>query len=316
MGAGHTSISYETPDLMFDARLQLQAEEYNTVRIKLSELTKQAITESLAGNEVIYDINQYYKNSEEFKTGCEKGREYYPKDFPDNQDCIVTRKKSKRDTRRCSLIGPIAVTKATRAEQTHGVLGSVGSASSSASNLLGSESENNLTPLVPYSPPVRHLRRRPPPVGLELDNHELQYNNVAYSSSAVLKLLNNVLEQRRQIKHEGGGNIPLEEFVAPDNITEEDIYDINKLIAPYKDVSTVEELIDLADKRLKEQAPGLRRRKGKLENNLLQLENAKHNLAVLKQKPTKLHQEGGYRKKTMYKRTKFIRKTRRKLRNN
>lgn len=280
MGAGHTSISYETPDLMFDARLQLQAEEYNTVRIKLSELTKQAITESLAGNEVIYDINQYYKNSEEFKTaGCEKGREYYPRNFPLEQDCIVTRKKSKRDTRRCSLIGPIAVTKATRAEQTHGVLGSVGSASSSASNLLGSESESNLTPLVPDSPQVHQLRRRKP-------------------------------------KYEGGGNIPLEEFVAPDNITEEDIYDINKLIAPYKDVSTVEELIDLAEERLKEHAPGLRRRKGKLENNLLQLENAKHNLAVLKQKPTKLHHEGGYKKKTMYKRTKFIRKTRRKLRNN
>ena len=122
-------------------------------------------------------------------------------------------------------------------------------------------------------------------------------------------------------KTSGGGNSPLEEFEAPDIITQEDIDDINKLIAPYKDVSTVEELIDLAEERLKEHAPGLRRRKGKSGTKLLQLEiakheNAKHNLAVLKQKPTKLHHEGGYRKKTMYKRTKFIRKTRRKLRNN
>jgi len=423
MGAGHTSISYETPDLMFDARLQLQAEEYNTVRIKLSELTKQAIIESLTDNKVIYDINQYYRNSEEFKTaGCEKGREYYPINFPDNQDCIVTRKKSRRDTRRCSLIGPIAITTARRREQTHGVLSASSSASnplvnssaagigasSSTSNPLGSESEA-------YNPAHNHLeflRRQSilhsaQHVGLagddsNLENRRLQarqgyglrmrnplvsssaagtglplptttppiipyrtydratptlrrhYNNInptheelnllksRRSSNGPFFPTHNELEflrqqrilqsaqavglgsvqpgqrdgLRRRPKHEGGGNIPLEEFVAPDNITEEDIYDINKLIAPYKDVSTVEELIDLAEERLKEHAPGLRRRKGKLENNLLQLENAKHNLAVLKQKPTKLHHEGGYKKKTMYKRTKFIRKTRRKLRNN
>jgi hypothetical protein len=129
-------------------------------------------------------------------------------------------------------------------------------------------------------------------------------------------------ETRTNLQH-GGEN--------DDKLSPEEIQDIKDMLKLYKDASTAEDVVEISKKFIQDnpipefsiEEINNKLIEGKLGNSnsnnedlrrRFREENYARNSSVLKKHPLKLKVEGGYKNKTMYKRMKSRRTTRRKSR--